>query len=85
MVERSDYILYYFIAGMLFATLIMPFLDGLLSLFLTWIEVIKGKMTLKISKYNYQISQIGDESIQDKHIIGFITKEEEDETDEETL
>ena len=70
---------------MLFATLIMPLLDGILGVLLTWLEAIKGKLTLKISKYNYQISKIGDEPVEDKHIVGFVAIEEEDETDEKTL
>lgn len=77
--ERRCYFLKYFIAGMLFATIIGPLLDALLSVIMTGLEVIKGKWTLKITEYNYQIQNIGEEPIKTPNLIGFSAPIEEDE------
>ena len=75
--------LIYFIAGIVFATVIAPLLDALTVLIVTGIEVIKGKWTLKITEYNYQIQKIGeDDECNHKHPIGFAVPVEEDDYEE---
>lgn len=71
-----------FLAGIIFATVIAPILDSLTAVIMTGLEVIKGKMTVKITEYNCQIQKLGDEPINSR-VIGFSTPTEEDEYGEE--
>lgn len=68
--------LLYFLAGIIFVTYIIPFLDGLLGVFLTWLELLKTRISKKI----YQIKQEveASETIS-KKIVGFSYEEEDDE------
>ena len=68
--------LLYFLAGIIFVTYMIPFLDGLLGIFLTWLELIKANISKKI----YQIKQEveASETIS-KKIVGFAYEEEDDE------
>ena len=66
----------YFIAGILFITVISPILDSLTALVISFLEVLKGKLAVKVSEYNYQISNIGEEPTMNK--IGFSAPIEED-------
>lgn len=74
-----------FIFGILFALVIIPIADGITSLILSFFEMIKSYISVKIAKCNQKIqnSVVQD----DKRIIGFSipdddTKEEEGETDD---
>lgn len=73
-----------FILGILFASYIMPLLDSLVSILMTWAEVKKGKMSVQVAKYNEELTHIGEE-IPDPYPIGFQapTYVEEDEYDED--
>lgn len=73
-----------FILGILFASYIMPLLDSLISILMTWAEVKKGKMSVQVAKYNEELTHIGEE-IPDPCPIGFQapTYVEEDEYDED--
>ena len=71
----------YFIAGMIFATVIAPILDSLTAVIMTALEAIKGKITVKITEYNYQIQKLGDEPISPR-VIGFAPPVEEDGKDD---
>ena len=66
-----------FIAGMIFATTIAPILDSAASVIMTGLEAIKGKWTVKITEYNYQIQKLGDEPTSTR-VIGFVAPVEED-------
>ena len=66
-----------FIAGMIFATTIAPILDSAASVIMTGLEAIKGKWTVKITEYNYQIQKLGDEPTSTR-VIGFAAPVEED-------
>lgn len=55
---------------------ISPILDAIASVIITSLEVIKGFMAIKVSKYNYYISNIGDEK--KMNTIGFVAPTEED-------
>lgn len=70
-----------FIAGMIFATAIAPILDSAATVIMTGLEAIKGKWTVKITEYNYQIQKIGEETTE-THVIGFAPPVEEDEKDD---
>ena len=71
-----------FIAGMIFATAIAPILDSAAAVIMTGLEVIKGKWTVKITEYNYQIKKIGDEA-PTTHAIGFAAPVEKDDYGED--
>lgn len=67
--------LLYFLAGIIFVTYIIPLLDGLSSLILTWLKVQETKQ----SKIIYQIKQEVTSSDSSKKVVGFTYEEEDDE------
>lgn len=67
--------LFYFLAGIIFVTYIIPLLDGLSSLILTWLKVQETKQ----SKIIYQIKQEVTSSDSSKKVVGFAYEEEDDE------
>jgi hypothetical protein len=67
---------------MIFATTIAPILDSAAAVIMTGLEAIKGKWSVKITEYNYQIQKMGDEPVQSR-VIGFAVPTEEDEYGEE--
>ena len=71
-----------FLAGIIFATTIVPILDSATTVILTGLEAIKGKLSVKVAEYNYQIQKIGEEPTSSR-VIGFITPAEEDDYGEE--
>ena len=71
---------------MLFAGFGIPILEGITALFLTLLEVGKGRLTLIITKYNKQIQEIADKEEVSTHAIGFRcdpVEYDEDEEDED--
>ena len=61
-------------------------LDSITSLFISWIEVLKGKCSVKISEYNYSIQKLREPPEVAVRQIGFSVdsdydEEEEDEND----
>lgn len=70
----------YFILGIVFVLLVSPIVEGLCTLLLTGMEVLKGKWTLKITKINSQIRQISLEYPDEPphHQIGFVIPSEEE-------
>ena len=70
-----------FIAGMIFATAIAPILDSATAVIMTGLEAIKGKWTVKITEYNYQIQKLGDEPVSPR-VRGFAPPVEEDGKDD---
>lgn len=79
---KGAIILKRFIAGVVFATTVMPILDSMASAIMTGLEVVKGKWTVKISEYNSQIQKMSSEPGV-VHAIGFGTPTEEDEYDDD--
>ena len=71
-----------FIAGMIFVTAIAPILDSVAAVVMTGLEAIKGKWTVKITEYNYQIQKIGEETTETR-VIGFAAPVEEDDYEED--
>lgn len=52
--------LLYFILGILFYAIVIPLIESLVVLIATFIEVIKGKLTVKITQSNVKIQQLTD-------------------------
>lgn len=71
-----------FIAGIIFAATILPVLDSVASIFITGIEALKGKWSVKIAEYNYKIQKLGDEPISTR-VIGFTAPTEEDDYEDD--
>ena len=71
-----------FVAGVIFATTIIPILDAAASVIITGMEVIKGKWSIKIAEYNYKIQKLGDEPINTR-VIGFTAPTEEDDYEDD--
>ena len=80
--------LLYFILGILFVSYVIPLIDGLSGLFLTWIEAKKAKQSEIINLTNIKMRQAAASAEDDspKRLIGFCREddyeEEEDEEDE---
>ena len=72
----------YFILGFLFAQVGLPLLDTLTSLIMTWLENFKSNLNVKITKNNYKVQTIAQGEVEDKHILGFIVPEEEENYDD---
>lgn len=49
--------LLYFILGVIFISIILPWLEGLCSLFLTWLESKKAKFAKIINEINREMTQ----------------------------
>ena len=71
-----------FIAGIIFATTIAPILDSATAVIMTGLEAIKGKWSVKVTEYNYQIQKLGDEPTSSR-VIGFAAPVEEDDYEED--
>lgn len=73
----------FFILGIVFITFIIPILDQLLSLILTFLEMVKCKWSLKIAETNTLIKQAAEpeEPEEKKYYIGFTVPDSEDDTD----
>ena len=65
----------YFIAGMLFIYFVIPLLEGMLSLFTTWL----GKIETKQAAQTYKIKQAATADEDDKKVVSFVYEEEEEE------
>ena len=70
--------LLYFILGLIFASYISPILDGIGSLFLTWVEVQKAKMGEQVSMIEIRVRRATEEE-PPRRQIGFYVSEEDDE------
>lgn len=77
--------LQYFILGIVFVLLVSPIVEGLGTLILTGMEVLKGYWTLKITKINMQIRKISLEEDEElpHNPIGFVWPTKEEEEDDE--
>ena len=85
--------LLYFILGILFIEVAIPVVESFVSLILSWIEVAKGKASLKITKLSADIQKIQKENARSDdttvhRVIGFTLPDsaedyEEEEEDEE--
>ena len=63
---------------------IFPVLDKMLEIILTYLEMVKGKITVKITELKCQIEKLQDEEEETpKNIIGFVVPEEKDDENED--
>ena len=78
------HIFWYFLFGMLTVGYIFPILDKMLEIILTYLEMVKGKITVKITELKCQIEKLQDEEEgTPKNIIGFVAPEEKDDENED--
>lgn len=61
-----------FILGILFAMFVIPILDGLVGVILSWFELLKTSLGVKMTKLGKSVNEP-----EVKHQIGFITEEDE--------
>ena len=61
----------------------IPILDAITVVIVSALEVIKGKLAVKVAEYNYQISKIDDKDSQPGRAIGFSIPTEEDDYEED--
>lgn len=78
--------LLYFLAGMLFASFLWPVIDAFATVCMAWLEVLKGKASVKVAKMNKEAQELLIPEEPPKHQIGFcvpapVEAEEEDEED----
>ena len=71
-----------FLAGIIFSDYIIPCFDGLLKVFLTWLECLKQAYAEKISESEARIKALSNPITIVKKI-GFTTEEEEESKTEE--
>ena len=75
--------LLYFIIGLVFALYLSPILDGVVYLFLTWIEFLKATISEKISLIELNLRQQMEEEPLQRQIGFYIEDDEEEECDYE--
>ena len=63
---------------MIFIAFIYPILEAITSVILTFCEMLKSNMTIKVTQANSTISKMIHEEDSCKHIIGFATTNKED-------
>lgn len=75
----------YFIAGILFVQIVIPILDGIASVFLALVELIKGRINIDIVKSSVKIQKLKDSLDKDppKRAIGFAISEEIEEEEDD--
>ena len=76
------FILISFLAGILFALIILPFLQGWVDLFLVWVETKKSNLSKVIHINNNEIENL---SCPDCQPIGFHVDYEENDFEEESF
>ena len=76
--------LLYFLAGMFFASFLWPILDAFATVCMAWLEVGKGKASMKVAKMNKEAQELLTPEDPPKRQIGFcVPLPEEVEEDEE--
>ena len=69
--------LIYFIAGILFIYFVVPLVEGLAELILTWVEKIKTAQAAEIYKIKQSVTEEEEEPT--RAVVGFVYQEEEEE------
>ena len=72
-----------FLAGIIFSDYIIPCFDGLLKVFLTWLECLKQVYTEKMSESEARIKALSNPTTIVKKIGFTVEEEEESKTEEE--
>lgn len=70
-----------FILGILFIIVAQPTIDGITSLFLTWVENLKTSIGVKIAEKGQQIDALS--ANEPQYAIGFAVPEEEEYEDDD--
>lgn len=73
----------YFILGILFIEVVIPIVEALVTLILTWIEVAKGKSSLKITQLSADIAKLTEPKEPPHHAIGFVIPNDNEYEEEE--
>lgn len=73
----------YFILGILFIEVVIPIVEALVNLILTWIEVVKGKSSFTIAQLSADIAKINEPEKQPQRAIGFVIPSDENYEEEE--
>ena len=74
------HIFWYFLLGMITVSYILPVADKLVEVILTYLEMVKGKITVKITELKCQITKLQDSMDEpiSQNPIGFVAPEEAD-------
>lgn len=78
------FILSYFILGILFAKIGMPFLDSLATMIVTYLQIPEAKASYTISQYNVKIADLADSPTK-SFTVGFKAPQKEETNDEEEI
>ena len=73
----------YFILGILFIEVVIPIVEALVTLILTWIEVAKGKSSFTIAQLSADVAKINEPEKQPQRAIGFVVPSDENYEEEE--
>ena len=73
----------YFILGVLFIEVVIPIVEALVTLILSWIEVAKGKSSFTIAQLSAEIAKINEPEKQPQRAIGFVVPSDENYEEEE--
>ena len=73
----------YFILGVLFIEVVIPIVEALVTLILTWIEVAKGKSSFTIAQLSADIAKINEPEEPPHRVIGFVVPSDENYEEEE--
>lgn len=75
--------LLYFILGILFAEAGIPLLEAIITLFIAYLEKLKGNIGVELAKYNKEIETIENEDTSTTRQIGFSVSVDEVEDEDE--
>ena len=71
-----------FILGIVFALVIIPIMDSLTSLIITFLEMLKSHLGIYIARNNQRIEE---NSTRPQRLIGFTVSEKEEEVEDDDL
>ncbi len=78
-------IIFLFILGIIFIAFIYPIGDSLSGLIITFLEMVKGKLAVKLAEYNTQIEKLQNQEQQNTQAIGFTIPENKEEDEDNDL
>ena len=78
-------IIFLFILGIIFIAFIYPIGDSLSDLIITFLEMVKGKLAVKLAEYNTQIEKLQNQEQQNTQAIGFTIPENKEEDEDNDL
>ena len=77
------YYFLFFILGFVVAQYLIPLLESVWAIVLTWLEIPKGKCALKVQEINQKINNLADDCGEASHAIGFVYNQADDDYQEE--